>query len=130
MTTREIIKMLCEKRGISVSKLETDLGFSNGSIMKYEYMKSDRLHAIAKYFGVSMEFLMGAEGIYIDEETHTWEVDQDYYADLQAKLYADFLKKKPEYKMLFDASIDVSEDELETAAKILQALKKRDGEID
>ena len=63
MTTLEIIRSLCKEKGISVTTLEEKLGYSNGSISKpsTNAMRSDRLLSIAKYFGVSMEYLMGEE---------------------------------------------------------------------
>ena len=54
------IRELCRKNGISVTKLEAALGYGNGSISKASTtaMRSDRLKAIADYFGVTMEYLM------------------------------------------------------------------------
>lgn len=58
MSTQEIIKRLCDKKGISVSALEQELGFSNASLKGNGAIKSDRLFEVAKYFKVSMEYLM------------------------------------------------------------------------
>ena len=72
MSTNEIIKSLCKEHGISISSLEEKLGFSNGSIGKARIMASDRLLAVARYFNVSMEYLMDAEfpdsGIHLSPE--------------------------------------------------------------
>lgn len=65
MNNVEIIRNLCKNRGLSLSKLERELGIGNGTISKStsNYMRSDRLKAIADYFHVSMEYLMtGEEG--------------------------------------------------------------------
>lgn len=61
MKTSEIIRDLCKIRGISVTDLEKELGFSNGSLTKpkTKSISSDRLYALSKKFGVSMEYLMG-----------------------------------------------------------------------
>lgn len=60
MNNLDVIKDLCKKRGISISKLEKTLNIGNGTIAKSSsnYMRSDRLKAIADYFGVTMEYLM------------------------------------------------------------------------
>lgn len=59
MTTKETIGYLCKKKGISVTTLEKELGFGNGSINKsYDNIRSDRLLQIAKYFNVSADYLL------------------------------------------------------------------------
>ena len=59
MGTAERIKELCSKKKITIAKLERELGFGNGTIVKSaSAMRSDRLKAIADYFGVTMEYLM------------------------------------------------------------------------
>lgn len=58
METGEIIRKLCHASGTSVTKLEEELGFGNGSLTRGSSIRSDRLHAVAKYFGVSMEYLL------------------------------------------------------------------------
>ena len=63
METIDIIKQLCQKKGISVAQLEGDLGYGNGSIGKSKGMMADRMYQIAQYFGVSMEYLMTGKTI-------------------------------------------------------------------
>ena len=58
MTTLEIIKSLCKKQRISLSGLEKILGYGNGSLAKAKVIPSDRILEIAKYFNVSMEYIM------------------------------------------------------------------------
>ena len=50
----DTLKRVCTERGTSVSKVEKDLGFSNGSLAK-GVPRADRLHKIAQYFDVPME---------------------------------------------------------------------------
>lgn len=59
MDTRDKIRHLCELKKISIPNLEIELGFSNGSLSKRGFLRSDRLKAIADYFGVTMDYLMG-----------------------------------------------------------------------
>lgn len=58
------IKQLCEERNITISKLESDLGFGNSSINKWKNSTSpsiDKVISIAKYFDVSIDYLTGTE---------------------------------------------------------------------
>lgn len=57
----EKIKELCKKRGISLGRLEEDLGFSRNTIysMKTKKPSSERLYQIADYFQVSTDYLLG-----------------------------------------------------------------------
>lgn len=56
------IKSLCNERGITISKLETDCGFSNSTIKKWKSTSTpgvDKIKTIAKYFGVSVDYILG-----------------------------------------------------------------------
>lgn len=56
------IKSLCEEKGITITKLESDLGFGNSSIKKWNGKvcpSADKLLKVAKYFNVSVDYLLG-----------------------------------------------------------------------
>lgn len=60
------IKGLCERNGISITKLESELGFGNSSIKKWERMSSpsvDKIIKVATYFDVSVDYLLGRTDI-------------------------------------------------------------------
>lgn len=62
MTILENIKMICrEKKNISITTLEQELGYSNGSLAKAKDIPSSRIREIANYLEVSMEYLMTGE---------------------------------------------------------------------
>lgn len=118
MPTREIIKTLCEKKGISIQKLEKELDFSNGSIAKSgDNLKSERLLAVARYFGVSMEYLMGCENN---------NSDIPYYLNDDAREMAEFMFENPEYKVLFDASRKINKDDIGTVKAIMDKFRNID----
>lgn len=61
MNSVERVKVICKERRIPISKLEKDLGFSNGYIgqLRKGVFPADRLAAIADYFGVTTDYLLG-----------------------------------------------------------------------
>lgn len=60
MNSVERVKKICKERKIPISKLERDLGYSNGYIgqLRKGVFPSDRLIEIADYLKVSTDFLM------------------------------------------------------------------------
>lgn len=77
MNSVEIVKKLCQERGISIARLERECNFSNGYINKLKngVFKTDKLQRIADYFDVPLEMLVGVQtnvqqnGYYINEST-------------------------------------------------------------
>ncbi len=61
MNMYETISRLAEKNGVSIAQVERDLGLSPASLRKLETNKPsmDRAVALAKYFGVSTDYLYG-----------------------------------------------------------------------
>lgn len=60
------IKELCSQRGISISKLESELGLSSSSIRKWGNTSSpsvDKIAKVANYFNVSVDYLLGRTDI-------------------------------------------------------------------
>ena len=57
----DIIKSLCHKRGISINDLEEALGYSRNTLyrLKKQNPGADKLKAIADYFDVSIDYLLG-----------------------------------------------------------------------
>ena len=52
------ISYLCKERGMSVSVLEKELEFSNGSLAKAKDIPSSRILEISEYFNVPMNWIM------------------------------------------------------------------------
>ena len=57
----EKIKELCKENKVSVLKLETSLGFGNGTIGKWKKHtpSHDKLKKVADFFGVSVDYILG-----------------------------------------------------------------------
>lgn len=104
----EKIKKLCDIKGISISTLEKNLGLSNGSIAKSNNaMKSDRLAAIAKYFQVTTDYLLGMEEI---------QKNNSVVADATLKMIYD-----PELTSVVDKVAKLNEKQLVALKALLDA---------
>ena len=71
MTLRDTIKGLCKERNISLSKLETELGFAKGYVSKLDKStpNSAKIQQIADYFGVTVDYLItGKDNRYSDAD--------------------------------------------------------------
>lgn len=75
MSTFERIKELANKRGLSLSKVATDLGFSENLFYQWKTSspKSDRLEKVADYFNVSTDYLLGRDET---KKEHDFTVEQ------------------------------------------------------
>ncbi len=80
MSLKDRIKSLANERGISLPTLEAELGFGNSTIVKWDKStpNADKLNAVAKYFDVSMDYLMNG----IDEDGLTTKDNKDIAKDL------------------------------------------------
>lgn len=82
MSLKDRIKSLANERGISLPTLEAELGFGNSTIVKWDKStpNADKLNAVAKYFNVSMDYLMNG----IDEDGLTAKDNKDIAKDLDS----------------------------------------------
>lgn len=98
-TLKGRIKSLALKHSVSIPSLESALGFGNSTIVKWgkSIPSADKLNAVAKYFNVSMEYLLdGVESanqkdikIYIDKLAEKLEESKDkplYYGGAVIKM--------------------------------------------
>ena len=82
MTVLERIRQLAkEKKNISITTLEQELGYSNGSLAKAKDIPSSRIKDISDYLDVSMDYLMTGK-------------DAEKYSPEQAKLIIELRKDK------------------------------------
>ena len=59
METNERIKKLCKERGVTIQRLEIELGEKPTSIAKVSSnSKAEKLYKIARYFGVTVDYLI------------------------------------------------------------------------
>lgn len=110
----EKVIALANERGIAISRLEKELGIAHGSIRRWNVSQpsGETLGKVADYFGVSVDFLLG-------------RTEHGYYADQDAVILAQQLKDRPEMKILFDATRDVSAEDLQFVVDMINRMKRR-----
>lgn len=112
MTSVERVKAICKERKIAISRLEKDLGFSNGYIgqLRKGVFPDDRLKMIADYFGVSANYLMTGNENESNDLGLTAKDERDIKKDL------DSLREKLANKELGPAAYDgedIPDDDIE-----------------
>lgn len=57
----DVVKSLCISREITITELERKIKFGNGTIRKWNTSSpgADKLEAVAQYFDVSVDYLLG-----------------------------------------------------------------------
>lgn len=115
---------LCDKKGVKPSRVAIEKGFNKGSITSWKKNAeigkdvkptTEILEKIADYFNISIDELLGNEKTLTDEDKEMQE-------------YLDFLKYRPEGKMLFSVAKGCTKEEIEQTVKIIDALRKTDDE--
>ena len=68
MTIKEKISILAKENGLTLQKLEEELGFGGGTISRWEKSSPsvDKLQKVATLFGITIDELL--EALYIDKE--------------------------------------------------------------
>ena len=74
---KDRIKALANEKGISLPTLEAELGFGNSTIVKWDKStpNAEKLNTVAKYFNVSMDYLLNGTDIFI--ETKNADIAKD-----------------------------------------------------
>lgn len=106
MNSVERVKTICKDRKIPISKLERDLGYSNGYIgqLRKGTFPNDRLKEIAEYLEVSIDYLMtgkekeGGESYYLNDETR--EIAQEIFEKKELRMLFDVTRKSTPQRLM------------------------------
>jgi len=116
MELKDRLKELRKKRGLSQVALAERLGLSKSTIGAYETgditPSVEALNAIADFFNVDLDYLLGKE------EGST------YYLDPEAAELAKEIANRRDLRILFDATRDISAEEMAVIIKMVEGLKK------
>lgn len=100
MNCVERVKTICKERKIPISKLERDLGFSNGYIgqLRKGVFPADRLAKIASYLEVTSDYLLTGEKA---QKTPTRESEREIsFDDFTYAMYEETKDLPPEKKQM------------------------------
>jgi len=108
------------ERKITQSELSKRTGIRQSSISdwlngRYE-PKQDKIYLIAQALGVSPSWLLG-----YDETTSNQT--EGYYVDPETAEFAEYLRTRPEARLLFSASRGISKEDMEKAVEYIELLK-------
>lgn len=80
MSLKTRIKTLANEQGLSLTTLESKLGFGNGTITKWDKTtpNADKLNTVAQYFHVSMDYLLNG----VDQNGLSEKDNRDIAKDL------------------------------------------------
>ena len=84
MNMYDKVTMLAKRKGVSIAQVERELGFSPASLRKMNTNNpsSEKVVALAKYFGVSTDFLYGNTEV---EKPADQLLDSDFISLQRAK---------------------------------------------
>lgn len=115
MEFKDVLKKLRKDRGLSQIELAAKLSVSPGLIGMYETGNRkpsfEMLEAIGDYFNVSTDYLRGKES------------GSEYYLDPEVARLAQDLKDNPDIKVLFDASRNLSKEDIQFVIDMIERMK-------
>lgn len=115
------LQRLMDSRGIDRNRLCADLGFKYTTLTDWlkgnTYPRIDKIEMMANYFGIEKSDL-------IEDKS---DINEPYYIDSEVSKYAQAVKDNPNLRILFDASKDMSKDDIDFVVNMIEELKKREG---
>ena len=119
-TFSERLRYVLNEKKITQSELSKRTGIRQSSISdwlngRYE-PKQDKIYLIAQALGVSPSWLLG-----YDETTSNQT--EGYYVDPETAEFAEYLRTRPEARLLFSASRGISKEDMEKAVEYIELLK-------
>lgn len=123
MSMAQRIKELRIAAGLTQEELGEKIGLQKSAIAKYENgrvenIKRSTIQAMADLFGVKPSYILG-----FDEEE---EQEDGYYLDPEAAEIAQEVYDRPELKVLFDASRNVSAEDLRFVVEMIDRMAKKE----
>lgn len=110
--------------GMTLEELSKHIGISRQTLSRYENgiignIPSDRIEKIAIALNVSPAQLMGWEEM-------SGNPEEEYYTDPAVNEYAEQLRTNPNMRLLFDATKDMSKDDIDYVVDLVNRLKGKE----
>ena len=120
-TFKDMLKYLRNRDKLSQSELAEKLGVAKSTISMYEVGKREpdfeTLEAIADFFNVDMNFLLGNGGS---------ENDDHYYLNDETRQIAQEAFENPELRTLFKVARDIPPERLRAHIEFMKSLKEQE----
>ena len=105
----EFIRVSCKSKSSSITKMEKDLKFANGTVGKWangkRYPPRDKLLLVADFLQISIEELMGQEPA--QKEKPTLSEESELNAHAKAILYK-YEQLDPAQRVMFEKMLDAA----------------------
>ncbi|MGN1133348.1 MAG: helix-turn-helix domain-containing protein [Oscillospiraceae bacterium] len=116
------IEELCKQNKISITAMCKNAGVSRGSLTdlksgRKKSLSTETISKIADYFSVPMDYLVRKN---IMVEAH----NEPIYLDDETRDIIDELRTRPEMKILFSVSRNVTKEDIEATVEILKRMQK------
>ena len=112
---------LMAERNINQREIAQIVGVSESTVGKWLLLKAiprmGVIQKLADYFNVGKSYFLED----IPDQT------QGYYTDPEVAEYAEELRTNPKYRLLFDASKDLSKEDIDFVVDMIERLKAREG---
>lgn len=110
--------------GMTLEELSKHIGISRQTLSRYENgiignIPSDRIEKIAIALNVSPAQLMGWEEM-------SGNPEEEYYTDPAVNEYAEQLRTNPKMRLLFDATKDMSKEDIDYVLDLVNRLKGKE----
>ena len=113
------LSKLMNERDINQREIAQAVGVSESTVGKWLLLKAiprmGVIQKLADYFNVGKSY-------FLEDES-----DAGYYIDPEVAEYAEELRTNPKYRLLFDASKDLSKEDIDFVVDMIERLKAREG---
>ena len=117
---------LLQNYGVTAYRVSKETGIPQATFSEWKRGKStpkvDKLQKIADYFKVPLDYLTGNDNIRVEAQ------NDPIYLDDETRDIIDSLRTRPEMKILFSVSKNVTKEDIEATVEILKRFKKESGD--
>lgn len=130
MRIGERIKQRRLELGYTADALAKLLNKNRATIYRYENgdienMPIDVLEPLAKALNTTPAYLMGWQEPHQGSTSTLSKPTEDYYLDAETAEFAEYLRTRPEARLLFSASRGISKEEMQEAVNYIEFIKSR-----
>ena len=117
----ERIELLCKENGTTVSKMCIEIGISKSTMSELKHGRTQTLSAktlskISDYFGCTVDALIGN-----DSSSKSTKIEEPKEQE-ELNEYLEYLRTRPEMKMLFNITKDATTEDVKKAVKIIETM--------